>query len=293
MKKLDRLNPQGLARRDPLLMSCILSDPGRITVSIDLSAGEPSVTAHFSGDPNYYAATFGMVGKAPYYNSNGLLMISDIYLMVMSKSPMGKDVLWKAFHEGVYEGLTFAEMWLKDSEYITKKILKEPREFHKMLGLAAGYGMQAKKMVKSSYEKGKTLSIQDAKGFLKDGYWGTFKDVRKFADALSAKAARDTYIVNEFGYRLKPEPHKAFNYVIQSSVSGIMHVFAAKLVKAAPYSRFITCIHDELLMDIPENMVDDFRKDAERATDSLNDDLGWSVRIRTGFAVGKTWYEAK
>lgn len=289
MARVSKLNVQGLARRETRLMSCILPEEDCAVVSIDLSAGEPSVTASFSGDKNYRWATVDGVDKAPEY-VNGLLKIDDIYLMVMSVSPIGRTKVLEAWNRTWPAG-TFAQQWLKDSEVI-KSALKRDRQIHKILVLGIGYGMQPKKMVKQMYENGFDLSLEDAKKFF-DAYWRLFPDVRRLSLGLERQLRRDGFIVNPFGYRLTPEPRLGFNYFIQSSVSGIMHVFTAKLFAAAPYAQFISCIHDELLVNVPKVRLEEFRRDKERATDSLNADLRWDVAIRTGFVDGKNWYEAK
>lgn len=289
MARIGKLNAQGLARREPLLMRAILPEPGHVAVSIDLASGEPSVTAHFSKDTNYRWATIDGVGKAPEYRNN-LLMIDDIYLMLMSISPIGKQKIADAWKKD-WNGKTFAEQWLADPEVI-KNALKRDRQVHKILALGIGYSMGPKKMVKQMYESGFTLSYEDAKKFY-DAYWSLFSGVRKLSFQLEQQLERDGFLINPFGYRLTPEPRKAFNYFIQSSVSGIMHVFTAKLMAAAPYIHFTTCIHDELIVSCPKERIEEFRKDKERATDSLNEDLGWSVKIRTGFATGVDWYSAK
>lgn len=284
-----RLNVQGLARKDKGLLSTILCDPGNILVSEDFSAGEPTVTTHFSGDTNYRWACFDGVGKAPEYR-NGVLMIDDIYLMCMSVSPIGRDKMREAFNMK-WGGLSFQDQWLKDPEVI-KSFLKAERQFHKILALGLGYGMGAKKMVNSAYEKGYLLDFQTAKRF-HAAYWQLFSGVKRLADNLAAKVERDGWLLNPFGYRLTPEPRKAFNYFIQSSVSGAIHLYGAQLKAYAPYANIITCIHDEFLIECPEACVEELRHDSQLATDALNRGLGWSVNIRTGFAPGKDWYSAK
>lgn len=271
-------------------MAAIQPDPNYTTVSIDLSAGEPTVTAHFSQDTNYRYATFDGVGKAPFYK-NGVLMIDDIYLMCMSVSPIGRQKIWDMFHKETFNGLSFVQAWLKDPDLV-KKTIKKERDLHKMLALALGYGMGPKKMVKQCYDKGHQMELQVAKDFY-NAYWHLFKGVRLFADHLGLAIKRRGFIVNPFGYRLTPPPHKAFNYFIQSSVSGIMHVFNAKLFTIAPYANFVTVIHDEVLADVPDTKIELFRNHKDQATVSLNADLKWSTSIRTGFATGKNWYEAK
>lgn len=284
-----RLNVQGLARKDKGLMSCILSEPGHKTVSIDLSAGEPTVTAEYSKDPNYLYATFDGVGKAPFWK-NGVLMIDDIYLQTASVSPIGRASIEEAWRDS-FDGLSFTQAWLKDPEII-KKHLKKLRDIHKMLALALGYGMGPKKMVKQCYDKGYDLPFKTAQEFYR-AYWELYSGIRKFADVLAYRIKKHGYIINPFGYRLTPDPHKGYNYFVQSSVSGIMHVFNWKLFHLAKYAEFRTVIHDEVLADVPNNLLQLFREHKDMATDSLNQDLKWSVKVRTGFAPGNNWFEAK
>ncbi len=284
-EKRARLNVQALARRDRRLVGCIHASTDTDIISIDLAAGEPSVTTHFSQDKNYRWATFDGVGKAPFYDGR-VLMIDDIYLMCMSVSPMGAGIIRKEF-----DTTNFADIWLSDPESIKSKLKKE-RQFHKILALGLGYGMGPRKMVNAAYDAGYLLSFSEAKEFHK-AYWNLFHGVRVLSDKLAAQVERDGFIVNPFGYRGVPEPRKAFNFFIQSSVSGIMHVFLAILAAKAPYMHLLTVIHDELLVEVPKDLLETFRKDKEAATKELNAQLGWSVDIRTGFAVGATWYDAK
>ncbi len=284
-----RLNVQGLARKDALV-SYIKPESGSIVVSLDLAAGEPTVTGEFSRDHNYLYSTFEGVGKVPFYR-NGVLMIDDIYLMTMSVSPIGAATIKRAFCEQHFDGTPFAETWMNDPEKI-KKFFKKERDLHKMLCLALGYGMGPKKMMKQTYDKGHHMELSVARDFYR-AYWDLFRGVKRFADRLALQIKQKGFIINPFGYRLTPPPFKAFNYFIQSSVSGIMHVFNAKLFAAAPYARFITVIHDEVLAEVPLDRLDDFRKAKEQATQSLNDDLKWTVAVRTGFAPGLNWFTAK
>lgn len=281
--RIRRLNPQGLARRD-LLVSFLVPDPGNVVVSIDLASGEPSVTAEYSGDPRYRYATVDGVGKRPYWDGD-VLMISDIYLMTASVSPIGRDLMRATANE------SWCDRWLTD-EAACKKPLKKMREIVKMLCLALGYGMQPKKMVKQCREHGFLMDLATAKAFY-EAYWRLFSGVRRLADSLAAVAGRDRQIINQFGFRMTPEPRLAFNYTIQSSVSGIINVFCAKLFAIAPWAHLLTIIHDELLVEVPEARLQEFRTLKEAANLSLNEDLAWSVPIRCGWAVGKNWLEAK
>lgn len=289
MSKIQRLNVQGLARRDEKLLRCILPNPGHLVVSSDASAGEPTVTTHFSGDINYRFATFDGVGAAPYYRGP-ILMISDIYLMVMSVSPIGRAKMKEAF-DSKWNGKSFVDQWLEDPEVI-KTALKKDRQIHKILALGLGYGMGPKKMVLSMKDAGFELLFDDAKKFF-NSYWQLFSGVRKLADRLGRQVEEKGYIINPFGYRMVPEPQKAFNYFIQSSVSGLLNVYMAKLFAAAPYAHLLTIIHDELLIEVPTERLSEFKLAKDRAVDSLNTDLNWSVKLRFGAVEGNNWFEAK
>lgn len=253
-------------------------------------AGEPSITAHFSGDANYKYAVNDGVGVPPYYDDTGLLKIDDIYLTVMSKSPIGKAEMRELF-DMKFNGLTFSEQWIKDKE-VPLAIIKPMRTLLKGWGLGLSYGMGAASLVNHSYAAGYVLSPQDSKAF-HHVFWTTFSGVRDFARRLSKIVKKQGYLINPFGYRCTPEPHKAFNAFIQSSVSGLINVLCMKLFTIAPYARLITIIHDELLVEVPEELVHRLQEDLIAAVKSLNDDLGWSIAIRTGFVVGNDWYEAK
>ncbi len=286
---MKKLNVQALARRSKELVGTLLPEPGSIVVSIDLSAGEPTITSEFSKDENYLYATFSGVGQRPEYR-NGILMIDDVYLMVMSVSPIGKDKMLELYKRGWPAG-SFSDQWVTDAEVI-KKELKYERQFHKMLCLGLGYGMGPKKMCKSAYDNGYELNFKTAKEF-HSVYWLLFRGIRTFADRLSAQMARDGYIVNPFGYRFVCPEVKAYNYFCQSTVSGVMHVFNAKLFAMAPWAFYISTIHDEVLVEVPLNRLEEFKKIKELCTQSLNEDLNWTVPIRTGWATGPSWYEAK
>lgn len=292
MKGDGGLNIQGMSRKEPLVMSRIESDLSHCFVSVDLTSGEPSITAHFSSDPYYRAAVLDMINKTPYYDSQGVLLIDDIYLMVMSVSPMGKDRIKHAFYEEKFEGLSFKESWSKNPEII-KKILKKERDFHKILTLGIGYSMGAVKMVESAFEAGYTLSLEHAKLFVK-AYWKLFKGVKSLSRKLENIYKTQGDLINPFGYRLVPDKtYKAFNYFIQSGVSGLINVLCIKFFSYCTEARFITVIHDEIIFQIPIDKKEECKEKFKKALDSLNEDLEWSVAIKTGWKEGVNFYEAK
>lgn len=296
MAGTDGLNVQAMARREERLMGCLVPDDGHVFVSVDLSAGEPSVITHFSKDPYYKAAIFDMVGKVPYYDDSGVLMIDDIYLMGMSISPMGADKLHDIYHNHkfVVKGIqmSFAEAWVADAE-VVKKLLSEDRAFHKILILGIGYAMGPEKMVLSAFQAGFDLSLSQARKFFK-AYWKLIQRVKGLSNELTEQATRDGYLVNTFGYRSVPDPlYKSLNYFIQSSINGLISCLAMKYAAICPYAKFVTVIHDEVLYMIPKDKLAEAKVLWDSAVKSLNDDLGWSVQIRSGWVEGNNLYEAK
>ena len=291
-KKRTNLNCQGMSRRSKSLMSAIVADPNYVIISTDLSAAEPTITAHYSQDPNYRLAVVDMQGKAPYYNEDGMLVISDIYLMVASRFPLWSDAISEIFNS-MYDGKTFAEKWLEDSEYLTKGPLKKIRNIAKTLALALAYGVGPKKMVMISLQAGYPLTVKQAKEFFKL-YWDTFPRVKILSDFLAEKFKRDGYLQTDFGYCLYPDAdYKCLNAVIQSTVSGIINYFSYKFFRKVPEVFFNTIIHDELIFQVPIEDKDRIKEVFFDCVKELNDELGWSVDIGFGWKEGMNYYEAK
>jgi len=286
------LNAQGLARREKLLMGGLVADPGHTFVSIDLSSGEPTATCHYSGDKNYADAIFNMVGQDPYFDSDGVFKCDDIYLSAASFSPLGaSEVRRVVLSHNAWDGKSLLG-WdsIKDS---IKAQLKEVRDLHKILVLGIGYSMGPRKMVQSCKEKGFDVPYAQAKQFF-DMYWAWCHSVKSFSDAMVSKYRDEGHLINDFGYRLLPDAdHKCFNYWIQSSVSGIMNILAPKFFSLSPESKFVTVIHDELIIQVPDDSLEQAKDSMRAATYSLNRDLGWDVKVRTGWVEGGTLYEAK
>ena len=289
MTREARLNVQGLARQDKGLMSCMVPDPGYVFVSIDMTAGEPSVTTHLTRDKMYRYVCFDGIGKAPFYK-NGVLMIDDIYLAYASVSPLFAEEVRKAFDEK-YDGRTFSEQWLKDPEVI-KNRLKKIRKKSKVYALGFAYGLGSKKLVTQAFDQGDILSQEQAAQAYK-AYWQLFKGIREYQNILSQAMTERGWLENPFGFRFTCQPHVSFNYMIQSSVSSILNWFTSELMERAPYAQFVTIIHDELIAQVPVDKTDEYFKAKEEVVRDINDQLKWTVDLRFGFATGKNLFEAK
>lgn len=289
MAREARLNVQGLARQDKGLMTCMIPDDSLVFVSIDMTAGEPSVTTHLTKDKMYRYACFDGIGKAPFYK-NGILHIDDIYLMYASVAPIFAEEVRKAFDEK-YDGLTFAEQWIKDSERI-KARLKRVRKNSKWQALGFAYGLGPKKLKTQAYDQGFTMEDDQCLACYK-AYWQLFKGIKTYKGILSQAMEERGWLENPFGFRYTCPPHTAFNYMIQSSVSSILNWFTSELMERASYAQFVTIIHDELIAQVPIDKVEQFCTLKEEVANDINKSLRWSVELRFGFAVGENMYEAK
>jgi hypothetical protein len=284
------LNIQALARRDKGFMSCLLPDEGYTLVSTDGCACEPTCTAEMSGDENYKKATLNMVGQAPYYDDSGLV-IDDLYLYVASRSPLGAKLV-KAAWDKDWSGKTFSQQWLEDSEVI-KAFLKPTRAFHKTLTLATGYGAGPRKLATYARDCGFSLQDEEARSFWRS-YWVMFPRVKELFDRMAREIKSKGYFVNPFGFRISTrDPHKAGNYLIQSSASGLLSLYALLLFEAAPWARYLVTVHDEIILQCPLDRLDELRQIKSEVEGRVNAMINWSVQVRFGFVNGSNMYEAK
>ena len=295
VKKGMKLNAQGMSRTFQPLMECLIADPGNSFVSVDLVSGEPTATAHYSKDPNYIAATGGMSGKQPYYSEDGLLMIDDIYLMGASKQPDLKDDLRKAFDDGAFDD------WLTNQDWIQKKhpVVAPIRKRAKPRILGIGYEMGGGEMVRQALDNGDILSEADANGSV-TAYWEeTFIELNALRKKLQKLYSYQGYLVNRFGYLIRPDsPHKCLNYWIQSTINGEIDVLLDEACKHAESLTGIEValdgiIHDELVFQYPTVLLPALKAGMEYAGVYLNGLLEWDVKVKTGWAVGQTLFDAK
>ncbi len=283
-----KVNLPALARRDLPFMKCWQARPGHVFISSDFSSLEPSITAHFSQDKYYKYATYDGIGKEPYIDSRGVLMIDDVYLMTASVMPQ--------FRASVLDFFSTPEnraRWLVDAEGCKgTKELKGPRKQAKPCCLGFNYGMGPKKFVAMSYDAGVNISLKDAKIMYK-AYWDLYADLRNLTKKLENFMGKYKSIVNPFGYRLNTAPFKAYNAFIQSSASGVVDVFCLKFFSKMSDAKFVALIHDEVVYELPVDQVDMAREFTQECVASLNKDLGFTVPMRLGFVVAPTFAEIK
>ena len=287
------VNIQALSRREKELMNKLLPDPGYIFVSSDMSAGEPTIITQLTKDPNYRYFCFDGIGKKPYYKGD-TLMIDDVYLGYASKCPLFSTAMRNIFDNMLFEGRSFVDQWLINAEVIKEtKEVKFIRKNAKWMALAFGYGLGPKNVVPKAIEAGLVVKPSDGKGCF-DAYWSTFNGIRSYANQLAKHTESEGWFTNHFGYRFVPEqPRKAFNGMIQSSVSSLFHWYFILMKHFMPEALYVCCVHDEGLFMIKEGSEDKFRLALKQVADTMNRELAWDVDLRFGAVFGKDLFDAK
>jgi hypothetical protein len=267
----------------------VVRQKGKVFVSGNC-AGEPTITTYYTKD-KHYSLLNGTEPFAPYWNAEGVLVISDIYLCTLSMFPKGQEVLLEAWNRNWPQG-SFVDQWAHDKE-VVKDYLGSPRTGFKAVALGLSYGMRPNKLRQTIRMFGWECTKEEAQK-LYNNYWSFYSGLSKFIKAAGAKAKRQGYLVNEFGFRSSPEPNKAFNWFIQSSVNPIINIFTLKVTELAPWAEYIVIIHDEVVFEIPEERTAEFKKICDESEAYLNSIINWKgVTMRTGFKAGKTLYDAK
>ncbi len=192
----------------------------------------------------------------------------------------------------VYNNLSFAEQWVVDPEPC-KDALKKVRKNAKWICLAFGYGLGPKGLYNKAIEAGLKVTPRLCKESY-TAYWELFNGIKAYCRQLEAHVESEGWFENPFGYRFAPtESRKAFNGMVQSSVSGLFNWYSDLMALEFPQAIYLVTIHDENIYACPRELVGDFRKALERVTKTINEQLQWTVDMRFGFAVGKDMYDAK
>ena len=150
------------------------------------------------------------------------------------------------------------------------------------------------------------LSNKEAKVYI-EKYFETYPGIRTFLDTTVEKAKADGYTTTLYGRR-RPIPELASGNFMQRSfgeraaMNSPIQGTAADIIKIAmirvrdrlrqelPSGRLIMQVHDELIIEAPE-------EDAQTASKILQEEMEnaakLGVRLKTDVGTGKTWYDAK
>ena len=154
--------------------------------------------------------------------------------------------------------------------------------------------------------QGLSISRKEAQDYIND-YFKTYPKIKAFLDGLVSSAKENGYAVSIFGRR-RPVPELksqnfmqrsfgervAMNSPIQGTAADIIKIAMVRvynrLKKENMASRLILQIHDELLIEAPE-------EEAEKAKEILIEEMQAAAKLKVDLVadchIGTDWYEAK
>lgn len=222
---------------------------------------------------------------------------SQIELRVLAH--MANDsAMIQAFNSGAdIHTRTAAQVFGVDPEQVTKKM----RSDAKAVNFGIVYGI-------SAFSLGKDIGVstKDAQKYI-DGYMRSFPGVAQFMKQTVEQAKKDGYVQTMYGRRrYLPElassnfnmrsfgERVARNMPIQGTAADIIklamvEVFT-RLKKNCPQARLIMQVHDELIIEVPQELAQ-LAKDI--LVDTMRSVTRLGVELEVEAATGKNWLEAK
>ena len=204
----------------------------------------------------------------------------------------------EAFKNGLdIHASTAAKVFGLPEEMITPEL----RSRAKAVNFGIVYGISA-----FSLSKDIGVSVKEADRYIK-GYLSLYSGIDKYMKTVVEQAKNDGYVTTMFGRRrYLPElsssnrnirsfgERVAMNMPIQGTAADIIKIAMIRvferLRKENMRSRLILQVHDELIVEAPED-------EAERAAELLSEEMSNAVKLSIELAadagVGKTWYDAK
>ena len=181
-----------------------------------------------------------------------------------------------------------------------EEVTKELRSRAKAVNFGIVYGI-------SSFGLGTGLNIpkKEAEQYIKS-YFETYPGVKKYLDDMVSGATKNGYSTTMFGRR-RPIPELsstnfmqrsfgeriAMNSPVQGSAADIIKIAMLKVYKRlkaeCPEARLLLQIHDELLVEVPEDKADLAEKIMIEEMQSAAD---MPVSLEVGTARGRSWFEA-
>lgn len=179
--------------------------------------------------------------------------------------------------------------------------LKEARRFAKIVNFAIAYAIEPWGL---SQRVG--ISRQEAKKVIED-YYNTYKGVRRYMEEVPVRARQHGYVRSIYG-RIRPlagitdrnanirkaAEREAINMPIQGTASDIVKIAMLhvdeEFKRNGLEARLLMQVHDELLVEVPENEVD---KVTEILRHEMETAVELDVPLVADVGVGENWMDAK
>lgn len=220
---------------------------------------------------------------------------SQIELRIMAHLSADKRLVEAFKHGEDIHRATAAEVFGKDKDQVTPN----DRRIAKVINFGLMYGM-------SPFGLAKNLGIgrDEAKNYINQ-FFTKFPGVRNYMDNTRALAARQGYVETTFGRRLwLPEIHAAGPRraaAERAAINAPMQGTAADLIKLSMvavqkwiednnlHSKLLLQIHDELIMEVPEEEVELVKENLPKIMDSVTE---LHVPLVAEVGVGDNWEAA-
>ena len=203
-----------------------------------------------------------------------------------------------AFNNGVdIHALTASQVFGIPIEMVSSKM----RSRAKAVNFGIVYGIGA-----YSLSKDINVSVSEARRYI-DNYLKTFSGIDRYMKEIVKKAKEDGFVTTLFGRRRYIPELKSSNAVqrafgervarnapIQGTAADIIKIAMINvyntLKKEVPEAKLIMQVHDELIVECPDDKKDEVAKILKSEMENA---VSLKVKLTADVQTGKTWYEAK
>ena len=287
-------------------LAAFIDEDGRIRTSF-----KQTVTATgrlSSADPNLQnipmREELGRLIRKCFYPKEGCLFVdadySQIELRILAHMS-GDDKLIEAYRQSEdIHRITASQVFHVPLEEVTDQM----RRNAKAVNFGIVYGISS-----FGLSQGLSISRQEAQEYI-NSYFETYPKIREFLEGLVSSAKKNGYAVSLFGRR-RPIPElkssnfmqrsfgerAAMNSPIQGTAADIMKIAMKRvydrLMKEVPEASLILQIHDELLVEVPEQLAGKAREIVSEEMEGVAASASLKVDLITDSHVGTDWYDAK
>jgi len=211
------------------------------------------------------------------------------------------EALLEAFRQGLdIHRATAAAVYRVPLEEVTFK----QRQFAKNVNFGIIYGMGAYRLARES-----DLTLAEAENYIRE-YFERFPGIRDYLERTKMQARQQGYVETLFGRRryfpifqararTNPEmvaraEREAINHPIQGTAADIiklaMIALHRRLREGGYQARIILQVHDELLLEAPEEEVEEVRR---LVVETMSQTFELDAPLKVDVSVGRNWLELK
>ena len=178
------------------------------------------------------------------------------------------------------------------------------RQFAKNVNFGLIYGMGPYRLARES-----ELTLAEAENYIKE-YFERFPGIETYLEETKEMARQQGYVETLFGRRryfpvfqggvrahrgmIARAEREAINHPIQGTAADIIKLAMIRLherLEEGGYdARLILQVHDELLLEVPEEEVEEVRK---LVVETMSGAFDLDVPLKVDVSTGKNWYELK